>query len=53
MAKKPADDQPEPKRKTEILGAYRLEGGGFAAYSGEGRTKVISQTEAEAIGVRC
>jgi hypothetical protein len=53
MAKKPADGQPTLKASTNTIGTYRVDGGRFASYDGEGRTKIITEAEAEAIGVRC
>lgn len=50
MAKKPTE-APAPK-KTGPLGAYRVEGGHFAAYDAQGRTTLIDQAAAEALGIR-
>ena len=49
MAKKPTEAQ--AKRKGWI-GAYRGEAGAFHAYDAEGRTKAVTQAEAEEIGVK-
>ena len=52
MAKKPTDGQPTLKSPTNIIGAYRVDGGRFASFDGEGRAKIITEAEAESIGVR-
>lgn len=51
MARKPTDPQPSTKSKDPI-GAYRVHGDRFAAYDAEGRTKIISEADAHAIGIR-
>lgn len=49
MAKKP---DPAPPKRTGVLGAYRVEGGRFAAYDAEGKTYLVSETQAEALGIK-
>ena len=43
--------EPTPK-STEPLAAYRVEGGKFAAYNSHGLAWLVSETEAERLGIR-
>ena len=42
---------PEPV-STAPLAAYRVQGGRFAAYDATGRAQIVTQEQAEALGIR-